>query len=103
MTRRAHMKLPTPAASIRCAIYTRKSSEEGLAQEFNSLDLMQTPSPLIMRGEGSSALRRCGVLRLKLVGADIYLRVSIAIPVGDTSVTVQVGRRQDLETARNQI
>ena len=23
---------------IRCAIYTRKSSEEGLEQEFNSLD-----------------------------------------------------------------
>src|ERR1700678_2740413 len=29
----------TPArAKIRCAIYTRKSSEEGLEQEFNSLD-----------------------------------------------------------------
>lgn len=27
-----------PNATIRCAIYTRKSSEEGLAQEFNSLD-----------------------------------------------------------------
>ena len=25
-------------AKIRCAIYTRKSSEEGLEQEFNSLD-----------------------------------------------------------------
>jgi site-specific DNA recombinase len=24
--------------SIRCAIYTRKSTEEGLEQEFNSLD-----------------------------------------------------------------
>ena len=30
------VKLATPA--VRCAIYTRKSSEEGLAQEFNSLD-----------------------------------------------------------------
>ncbi len=28
----------SPRASIRCAIYTRKSSEEGLEQEFNSLD-----------------------------------------------------------------
>ena len=27
-----------PAQKIRCAIYTRKSSEEGLNQEFNSLD-----------------------------------------------------------------
>src|SRR5690606_2599158 len=30
---------PTSAAkSVRCAIYTRKSTEEGLEQEFNSLD-----------------------------------------------------------------
>ncbi len=28
----------TKRAKIRCAIYTRKSSEEGLEQEFNSLD-----------------------------------------------------------------
>jgi hypothetical protein len=28
----------TPAALVRCAIYTRKSTEEGLDQEFNSLD-----------------------------------------------------------------
>jgi DNA invertase Pin-like site-specific DNA recombinase len=27
-----------PKAAIRCAIYTRKSSEEGLEQDFNSLD-----------------------------------------------------------------
>jgi site-specific DNA recombinase len=27
-----------PARTIRCAIYTRKSTEEGLQQEFNSLD-----------------------------------------------------------------
>ena len=26
------------AKTIRCAIYTRKSTEEGLEQEFNSLD-----------------------------------------------------------------
>ena len=28
----------SPGATVRCAIYTRKSSEEGLEQEFNSLD-----------------------------------------------------------------
>jgi DNA invertase Pin-like site-specific DNA recombinase len=27
-----------PVRKLRCAIYTRKSSEEGLEQEFNSLD-----------------------------------------------------------------
>lgn len=26
------------AKTVRCAIYTRKSTEEGLDQEFNSLD-----------------------------------------------------------------
>src|SRR5208337_3745535 len=31
------MSSPT-RAKVRCAIYTRKSSEEGLEQEFNSLD-----------------------------------------------------------------
>ena len=29
---------PKSAAIVRCAIYTRKSSDEGLEQEFNSLD-----------------------------------------------------------------
>ncbi len=27
-----------PVRKLRCAVYTRKSSEEGLEQEFNSLD-----------------------------------------------------------------
>ena len=35
MTRR---KQPSEAPAVRCAIYTRKSTEEGLEQEFNSLD-----------------------------------------------------------------
>lgn len=35
MKRRSESKSPT---QIRCAIYTRKSTEEGLEQEFNSLD-----------------------------------------------------------------
>jgi site-specific DNA recombinase len=33
------MKAPLPPTrKLRCAVYTRKSSEEGLDQEFNSLD-----------------------------------------------------------------
>ena len=27
-----------PSVTLRCAIYTRKSTEDGLEQEFNSLD-----------------------------------------------------------------
>ena len=30
--------MPQPERSLRCAIYTRKSTEDGLEQEFNSLD-----------------------------------------------------------------
>jgi site-specific DNA recombinase len=29
---------PRTLSIVRCAIYTRKSTEEGLEQEFNSLD-----------------------------------------------------------------
>jgi site-specific DNA recombinase len=36
MTRRSNK--PTESPTVRCAIYTRKSTEEGLEQEFNSLD-----------------------------------------------------------------
>jgi site-specific DNA recombinase len=36
--RQASAKKPAPTAATRCAIYTRKSSDEGLQQEFNSLD-----------------------------------------------------------------
>jgi site-specific DNA recombinase len=34
----AKADLARTGSTIRCAIYTRKSSDEGLAQEFNSLD-----------------------------------------------------------------
>ena len=32
------MKKPIQSRKLRCAVYTRKSTEEGLEQEFNSLD-----------------------------------------------------------------
>ncbi|HZJ11823.1 MAG TPA: recombinase family protein, partial [Methyloceanibacter sp.] len=38
MSRKRPVKQSNGAATIRCAIYTRKSSEEGLEQDFNSLD-----------------------------------------------------------------
>ena len=34
-----HSPVPKPVVrKLRCAVYTRKSSEEGLDMEFNSLD-----------------------------------------------------------------
>jgi len=49
---------PTPAR-LRCAIYTRKSTEEGLDQEFNSLDAQREAAEafvLSQRREGWMAL-----------------------------------------------
>lgn len=38
MTRPRNRHQPTAAPRVRCAVYTRKSTEEGLDQEFNTLD-----------------------------------------------------------------
>jgi len=50
----------TPAkSSVRCAIYTRKSSEEGLDQEFNSLDAQREAAEAFIasqKAEGWTAL-----------------------------------------------
>jgi site-specific DNA recombinase len=48
-----------PRARIRCAVYTRKSSEEGLEQEFNSLDAQREACEAYVRSqkhEGWTAL-----------------------------------------------
>jgi hypothetical protein len=45
--------------TIRCAIYTRKSTEEGLEQEFNMLDAQRDAAEAFIRrqrGEGWVAL-----------------------------------------------
>ena len=38
MRRAANGKIVDRKGQVRCAVYTRKSSEEGLEQDFNSLD-----------------------------------------------------------------
>jgi site-specific DNA recombinase len=38
MARRPKPTEPEAAKRVRCAIYTRKSTEEGLEQEYNTLD-----------------------------------------------------------------
>lgn len=42
----------SPAATIRCAIYTRKSTEEGLSQDFNSLDAQRDAGTAYIRQPG---------------------------------------------------
>ncbi|GAB6166188.1 recombinase family protein [Thermostilla marina] len=54
MSRRKHSTQPA-ATCIRCAIYTRKSTDEGLDQEFNSLDAQREAAEAFIRsqaGEG---------------------------------------------------
>ncbi|HEY7427003.1 MAG TPA: recombinase family protein [Gemmataceae bacterium] len=36
---------------VRCAIYTRKSTEEGLEQEFNSLDAQREAAEAFIRSQ----------------------------------------------------
>lgn len=50
---------PPQSRCIRCAIYTRKSSEEGLDQEFNSLDAQRESAEAFIasqKAEGWTAL-----------------------------------------------
>ncbi len=42
---------------LRCAVYTRKSSEEGLEQEFNSLHAQREPARLTSPASGPRAGR----------------------------------------------
>ena len=53
-------KLAGPPQPVRCAIYTRKSTDEGLNQDFNSLDAQREAAEAYIRsqaGEGWSLLR----------------------------------------------
>jgi site-specific DNA recombinase len=46
----AKVEQPTPAR-LRCAIYTRKSTEEGLDQEFNSLDAQREAAEAFVQSQ----------------------------------------------------
>ncbi len=52
--RKNNLDAPKPAITrLRCAIYTRKSTEEGLDQEFNSLDAQREAARLSFRASGA--------------------------------------------------
>ena len=51
-----------PAATlplVRCAVYTRKSTEEGLEQEFNSLDAQREAGEVFVASQRAEAGRAC--------------------------------------------
>ena len=54
----------TKARTIRCAIYTRKSSEEGLEQEFNSLDAQREAAEAYIKSQAHE-----GVFLISLTSA----------------------------------
>lgn len=59
MSRQRPNKITGKFPAVRCAIYTRKSSEEGLEQEFNSLDAQRESGEAYIRsqaGEGWACL-----------------------------------------------
>src|SRR5712691_1231294 len=43
---------PEPPRPLRCAIYTRKSTEEGLTQEFNTLEAQRESAEAYVRSQG---------------------------------------------------
>jgi site-specific DNA recombinase len=44
---------PAQRTSLRCAIYTRKSTEEGLDQDFNSLDAQRVSAEAFIRSQAA--------------------------------------------------
>jgi site-specific DNA recombinase len=51
MSRKSKDSATTPVAGVRCAIYTRKSTEEGLEQEFNSLDAQRESAEAYIKSQ----------------------------------------------------
>ena len=54
--RRGSKEKPEEAPRIRCAIYTRKSSDEGLQQEFNSLDAQRESAEAYIASQKAEGL-----------------------------------------------
>ena len=69
---------PTSGVILRCAIYTRKSSEEGLEQEFNSLDAQREACEAFVKSQrhagwvvGMDKGRIASLCRLSYLAPDI--------------------------------
>ena len=49
--RKVRQQEPPARKAVRCAIYTRKSTEEGLDQDFNSLDAQRESAEAFIRSQ----------------------------------------------------
>ena len=59
---------PTPSPQARCAIYTRKSYEEGLQNEFNSLHAQREAGLAYIASQESRGGSRCPIT-MTMVGS----------------------------------
>ena len=62
----------TPADPVRCAIYTRKSTEEGLDQDFNSLDAQREAAEAYIHSQAHTVAYMRRACRLTL-GWDVAI------------------------------
>jgi site-specific DNA recombinase len=53
MNRKAINPESTASSVVRCAIYTRKSTEEGLDQQYNSLDSQRDAGEAYIRSQAN--------------------------------------------------
>jgi superoxide dismutase len=53
---------------VRCAIYTRKSTEEGLNQDFNSLDAQRDSGEAYVRSQAGEGWTLLPVVRRNYLG-----------------------------------
>jgi len=58
---KAH-KTPPARPRIRCAIYTRKSTEEGLEQEFNTLDAQRECGEACIKSQVAEGWQCCRIV-----------------------------------------
>ena len=68
--------------ALRCAIYTRKSTEHGLELEFNSLDAQREACEAYIKSQASEGWRRC---RPATMIRPIPAAISTALPCRDCS------------------
>ena len=55
--RKVRQQEPPARKVVRCAIYTRKSTEEGLDQDFNSLDAQRESAEAYIRSQAHEGWR----------------------------------------------
>jgi hypothetical protein len=74
-----------PQKSVRCAIYTRKSTEYGLEQEFNSLDAQREASEAFVKSQAHEGWRALPPTGMTMAGS--LEAVLSALPCSSSSQT----------------